>query len=91
MRKVSLKQAKRLREYNKLRDEFLKDKTCQFPGCESDQVTLHHAAGRIGDNLTDVSKFRALCWEHHNYCEINPDIAKEWGLSESRLTPKLND
>jgi hypothetical protein len=86
MRKVSLKQAKRLREYNKARDEFLKDKTCQFPGCESEDVTLHHSRGRIGDNLTDVSTFRALYWHHHQYIELNPDVAKEWGLSESRLT-----
>lgn len=86
MRKVSLKQAKRLREYNKLRDEFLKDKTCQFPECNRTEVTLHHARGRIGNNLTDVSTFRALCWEHHQYIEVNPDVAKEWNLSLSRLS-----
>lgn len=90
MRKVSLKQQKRLREYAKLRDEFLEGKTCQFPGCESEEVECHHARGRVGDNLLDVSTFRALCHEHHMFVENNPDVAKEWGLSESRLSTTIN-
>lgn len=87
MRKVSLKQAKRLREYNKLRDKFLQDNPiCMFPECQSEQVQLHHAKGRVGDNLTDVSTFRSLCDYHHRFVELNPDVAKEWGLSLSRLS-----
>lgn len=87
MRKVTPKQAKRLREYNKLRDKFLQDNPiCMFPECQSEQVQLHHAKGRIGDNLTDVSTFRSLCDYHHRFVELNPDVAKEFGLSLSRLS-----
>lgn len=87
MRNRSVKRAKQEREYSKLRDKFLQDNpVCMFPECQSEQVTLHHSKGRIGNLLTDVSTFRSLCFKHHQYIELNPDIAKEWGLSESRLS-----
>ena len=89
IRKRSIKRAKQEREYAKLRDEYLKDKTCMYPGCESEDVVCHHARGRIGNLLTDVSTFRALCNEHHFFVELNPDVAKEWGLSESRLSNQI--
>ncbi len=86
IKRRSDKRAKQERLYNKLRDKFLEDNpVCMFPKCESEQVELHHARGRCGDLLTDVSTFRSLCHHHHVYCEMNPDVAKEWGLSESRL------
>lgn len=86
MRNRSVKRAKQEREYLKLRNKFLQDNpVCMFPECQNEQVTLHHSRGRCGNLLTDVSTFRSLCWEHHQYCELHPDVAKEWGLSESRL------
>lgn len=51
---VSDKQAKILKEYRKVRDEFMKDKCCEFEGCGKVATDLHHAKGRIGDNLIDV-------------------------------------
>lgn len=86
MKNRSDKRAKQEREYRKLRDKFLQDNpVCMFPECQSEHVTLHHARGRIGNLLTDVSNFRSLCPEHHQFVELNPDVAKEWGLSLSRL------
>jgi DNA-directed RNA polymerase subunit M/transcription elongation factor TFIIS len=72
-------------EYEKLKAEYLKDKHCEYPNCYSLEVTLHHAKGRIGDNLTDVRFFKALCPYHHNYCEEHPLEAKKLGLSFDRL------
>lgn len=86
IRRVSNKQAKRLREYNKIRDKFMEENpVCMFPDCEREATDLHHSRGRIGDNLLDPSTFKSLCREHHHYIEVNPDVAKELGLSQSRL------
>ncbi len=85
MRINSKKQQKRLREYNKLRNEFLEaNPECMIEGCYQPS-TLHHAKGRIGNDLTDVSTFRNLCASHHRYVEENPTWAKEHGYSLSRL------
>ncbi|MFA5243683.1 MAG: hypothetical protein WC380_00145 [Pedobacter sp.] len=90
MRNRSLKRAKQEREYSKLRDKFLADNPiCMFPECQSEQVELHHAAGRVGNLLTDVSTFRSLCRYHHQYVELHPDVAKEWNLSISRLEKRI--
>lgn len=84
--KFSDKKLSELKEYRKKRDIFLKQNNkCEFPGCESTDITCHHSEGRIGANLTDVSKFKALCWPHHKYCEENPLEAKKLGLSKDRL------
>lgn len=86
IRKVSIKQAKRLRVYEKNKAEFFEEVTqCQFPGCEVENRTIHHAKGRIGDNLTNKENFRAMCWVHHEWCELHPEQAKEMGLSLNRL------
>jgi D-alanyl-D-alanine dipeptidase len=83
---ISDKELKRLAEYRPLRDKFLKaNPTCMIHGCKG-KSTLHHAKGRIGDNLTDVSTFRNLCINHHRYAEEHPDWAKENGLSLNRLS-----
>ncbi|MDF3076162.1 MAG: hypothetical protein K0S09_51 [Sphingobacteriaceae bacterium] len=83
--KRSKKRAKQEREYAKLKAEYLKDRHCEYPGCYSNEVTLHHSAGRVGNLLTDVRYFKALCWQHHSEVELNPLRAKELGLSKSRL------
>jgi hypothetical protein len=84
--KFSTKKVSELVVYRKERDKFLKDKYCQYPGCSSTHVVLHHAAGRIGSLLTDVRYFRALCDHHHRLIEENPVHAKELNLSVDRLT-----
>lgn len=81
---ISDKQAERLKEYRKKRDEFLKGKMCQFPGCYSSEVECHHSAGRQGDLLTDERFFVALCRKHHRFVEENPEEAKRLNLSTTR-------
>lgn len=84
--KVSAKRAKELRVYEKEKAAFFETvEHCEFPGCEVTNISLHHAKGRIGDNLTDRRYFKALCWVHHQWAEENPTAAKEMGLSVSRL------
>lgn len=84
--KFSAKKITELAIYRKARDKFLSGKTCQYPGCTSLHVVLHHGAGRIGSLLTDVRYFRALCDHHHRIVEENPLHAKELNLSVDRLT-----
>lgn len=82
--KVSDKQVKRLVEYRKVRDKFLKENPiCEV--CGSPNVQLHHKKGRIGDLLTDTAHFASLCDKHHRYAELHPEWAKTNGLSENRL------
>lgn len=86
IRKVSDKRAKELRIYEKEKALFFEEVTsCQFPGCEIEYQTLHHAKGRIGDNLTNREFFRCLCPIHHQWVEENPAEAKMMGLSADRL------
>jgi len=84
IKKVSEKQKKRLEKYYLLRDEYLKNHpVCEFEGCNSKEVTLHHKKGRIGENL--FNHFCALCFTHHRWVEDNPEQAKLLNLSKNRL------
>lgn len=86
IRLVSDKQAARLREYRIFRDQYFKDNpVCEYPGCLSREIQLHHAAGRVGKLLTDVRYFRSLCDKHHKWAELHPEEAKKIGLSVNRL------
>ena len=88
IKKISDKHKERLKKYQILRDEFLKENPiCMFPGCNSKDVECHHAAGRIGENL--FNEFRSLCHKHHMYVEAHPNEAQELNLSISRI--KRND
>lgn len=83
---VSASRAKALRVYEKEKAEFFKEvKVCQYPGCESEDLDLHHKVGRVGKNLTDRSNFAGLCRKHHAIIEENPLLALRLGLSGSRL------
>jgi len=89
IKQFSDKKAKELAIYRKERDKFLKaNPKCQFPGCSSTEVTLHHSQGRIGNDLIDATKFKALCWPHHSYCEEHPAEAIKLGLSGKRLNKR---
>lgn len=84
---VSDKQAERLKEYRIIRDKFIQDNpTCMYPECSKQATDLHHAKGRVGNLLTDIKWFKSLCREHHIFIEENPTLAKEMGLSFSRLS-----
>ena len=79
------KRAKQLRKYSKQNKKFLEDQVCQFPGCESKEVTNHHGAGRKGEQLLNFKDSKILCWPHHKWCEDNPQEAKKLNLSLNRL------
>jgi hypothetical protein len=82
---VSEKQALKLKEYRLKRDKFLEENpVCMVEGCKG-KSELHHARGRIGENLTDVSTFRNLCRRHHQWVELHPEEARKLGLTENRL------
>lgn len=86
IKKVSDKRKKENILYEKAKKEhFELHPACQFPGCTSENRTLHHGAGRIGTLLWDKRYFKTLCPEHHRYCELHPIEAKELGLSFNRL------
>lgn len=75
-----------LKIYRKRREKYFKDHpVCEFPGCQSTDITLHHSKGRVGAFLTDKRWFKSLCWKHHKYCEENPIEAQKLGLSYKRL------
>lgn len=66
--KVSPKRKEANKEYSVLRDEYLASHpTCEVMllGCEKTAIEIHHVAGR-GNNLNDVSTFKATCRYCHN-------------------------
>ncbi len=83
---------KDLEIYRPIRDKYMfEHPTCEVPGCSRRSVDLHHTAGRIGyadqwarDNeikiLWDVRYFKAVCREHHNKVDTDPNWAKEIGI-----------
>lgn len=75
-----------LAKYRRVRDRYFKDHpVCEYIGCNSQDVTLHHMRGRLGSLLTDKRYFKSLCLPHHQFVELHPDQAKQMGLSQSRL------
>ena len=83
---ISDKQLIRLAEYRLVRDKYFKlNPICEFKGCYSTEITLHHKAGKIGDLLCDIRYFCSLCFHHHRIVEENPKLAKELNLSVDRL------
>jgi len=83
---ISEKMYENLAKYRRLRDKYFIEKPiCEFPGCKSKKITLHHKRGRIGAFLTDKRYFCSLCPKHHTFVNENPDEALKLGLVESRL------
>lgn len=76
-----------LSKYEKEKKEYFKENpVCEFPECNSTEISLHHSKGRIGSLLTDKRYFKSLCWPHHKYVEENPEEAKRLNLSFLRLS-----
>lgn len=87
MYSTSSKQSKRLKEYNRLRLEFLnknENQICPITGGKTTEI--HHKKGRIGKLLNDTRYWIALSREGHIKVELNPKWAKEYGYSLSRLS-----
>lgn len=82
---VSTKQAARLKEYMKLRNQFLEiNDKCER--CGGDATEVHHRCGRVGDDLIDTDNFCAVCFPCHQWIETHPAEAKQQGYSRNRLS-----
>lgn len=81
IRRVSVARSKRLAEYERLKKEWLKGKTCQM--CSSKEVDLHHQRGRTGKLLCAVEFFIPLCRFHHNKVKEDP----AWAYKHELLGP----
>lgn len=79
------KMISKLAKYKVVRDKWLKEHgVCEFEGCGSREVTLHHKKGRLGDLLINTDYFCSLCWQHHFWVETHPEEAIKMGLSCKR-------
>ena len=91
IRPLSSKMEKKLVEYRKLRDRYLKEN----PNCarcgSTYNLELHHLAGRLGDLLTDVDNFMTLCYKCHRWVTDFTDEAIKQGFARSRLQKKSED
>ena len=78
----------KLDDYSKKRVAFLalhnhcKAKLVTCTGLASE---IHHSKGRISENFLCIDTWVPICRNCHDYLENNPLIAKELGLSSSRL------
>lgn len=88
MNKVSEHLQEELNLYNQIRPEFL----ARFPKCQASlrhcqyfANQVHHKRGR-GLYLLDLHTWLAVCPSCHRWIEMNPVLAKEFGLSLDRLT-----
>lgn len=85
------KHLEKLAEYKRRRNVFMADNPicmAKFEGCTIEATECHHSLGRIGDLLTDVRYFKAVCHSCHVRIENNPLEAKERGLSGTRFIIK---
>jgi hypothetical protein len=83
---ISEKMQSNLAKYRRLRDAYFKEHpVCEFPGCASKNITLHHKKGRCGALLTDKRNFCSLCLQHHTFVNENPTEALKLGLVINRL------
>jgi hypothetical protein len=87
--KISAKLKSNLDDYAKKRITFLKNNPlCQasiVSSCTKQATDVHHKQGR-GLNLLVEGTWLAVCRTCHQFIELNPNIAKEKGLSNNRLT-----
>jgi len=87
VRKISNTEIERQKKYRPIRDKYLKENPiCVYPGCNSKEVSVHHAKGRTGDLLFDTKYFRSLCWKHHQKIEhYDVGLGRELNLIIKRL------
>jgi hypothetical protein len=86
--KVSKKQAISNKQYSQLREDFLKSNPlciAKLPDCTRIATDVHHKKGRVGKFFLDTSTWCGLCRSCHQKVELDPKMAKELGLSDSRL------
>lgn len=85
---VSKKKRVEIDKYALLRDAFITAKPrceAKLVGCTGISSDVHHKAGRVGENYLKVGTWLSVCRSCHRQIEDNPEMAKELGLSQSRL------
>ena len=88
--KQSERQIIKTHKYQKLRDAyFLEHPICEFPGCGSKEIQLHHKKGRNGKNL--YMWFMSCCDFHHKYIHEHPEESYQNGWLLSRIKKDSND
>lgn len=89
---VSKKKKEEISTYTKLRSAFLFLKPhceAKLADCIGLATDIHHKKGRIGDDYLAIGTWLAVCRNCHSWIELNPNEAKELGLSESRLKTNI--
>ena len=85
MKPYSTKRGKQVREYNKLRIEYLiENPDCKK--CGEPAGTIHHKKGRMGEMLLNTKYWMSACMDCHVWIEDNPEEAKKLGYSLNRLS-----
>jgi hypothetical protein len=90
MKRVSAKQAKRNREYDKLR-QFVYERSngrCEINAtwsCSGQCEQVHHKQGRVGDRMLDLDKMVAICYNCHDFIGRNPALAYDRGWLMRRV------
>lgn len=70
IKKKSEKFNKKEEKYNHLKKDYLTNHPiCEFPGCTSTLVEIHHKKGRVGENM--FKYFMSVCRLHHRYIHDN--------------------
>ncbi len=86
IKRVSKKRIVKNKEYSEIRKEYLKVfPVCEVENCTNKSIEIHHKSGKIGDLLTNINNFLAVCRKCHQKIELNPIFAKEQGYSKTRL------
>lgn len=73
--------------YSRLRLSFLeKNPYCKakLKNCSVHATDVHHMMGR-GSHYLNQETWIALCRSCHQWCELNPLMAKDLGFSKSRI------
>lgn len=88
--KVSDKRKEWDKVYNKNRKAFLKTHTecgAHLPECTKIATQVHHKRGKATyEYYTNPIYFFPVCFNCHRRIEENPNYAKAFGFSESRLS-----
>ena len=84
MKPYSKKRGKQVREYNKLKIEYLRENP-DCGRCGEPAGTIHHKKGRMGELLLNTKYFMPACMPCHDWIESHPNWAKVEGYSLNRL------
>lgn len=89
IKKVADKRAKELREYSKLRREYLDcHPACEVRECHNRSKEIHHMQTRTNDNLLNTDLFLAVCPSCHHRITVDSAWAIREGYSLPRNTKK---